>query len=1648
MRSILVSWLKRLPAGKMLCTAPRVVLPGRLQQWHESRKMNRSHLKAWILAGSSLNVLLYAQLIAAQAIPDATLPTGERSQVTGNLNAQIDGGVRRGGNLFHSFSQFSISTGGSAFFNNAADVQSIFSRVTGGSISNINGLIRANGTANLFLLNPNGILFGPNASLNIGGSFVATTADRFQFPDGSEFSAVNPQAPPLLSVNLTPGLQYGTSSPGAVIVNRAHLSVAQDLTLAASQLDLKGQLQAGRDLSLLAETVQIRDSAAAPFLAKAGRNLTLQGNQGIDILALNHPMQPSFVSGGNLSLISDGVISGDSRFVSGDRVQITSVSGGSANFVSLYDPIISATGNVDVAANYTGASLLIESQSNIHLQGNVTITGPDTAGLPPGPDTETLRTSSALVLRSGQSTLAYGGTNSGAVPTSSSTSPIPTGITLGGAVVLQPFNGVGGIVNLTTGTGNISTRAITTNGGALNITSAGSFTSNQQPLDTSNGANDGGSITVNANGDISTGAITALSSLSSSIQGNSGNGGDVTLSTTIGNIAIGFTRTGSISSLNSGRAGDITVSTANGSIIGEELYAVTSSNSGSAGRGGNISLTAANGSINVGSPYSNSNSTSGTAGNGGRIAASTTNGDIRVRGRIQSGSNSSSGTAINGGELTLSATNGNIITFGVNSSARGSANSTTGFGTAGNGGAITLTAINGNISTSRLESDVSAQSNTGNGGAITLTAPSGSIITTEWLSSGSFSTVGRGGRGGDVTLIAEGTIQPYDPTPISRGFITTTTINSTGALGSGNVTIETKAPFVLPATFLISSDTFGAGRGGDIQITAPSIALTNGSQISASTHSSGQGGNITLRASDSIQLSGATTVNPFGTNLRSGFAGLPPGTYVGGYIPTGANPNATGNFQLPTGTVFPTGAFTQTTAGATGSAGNLIIETGRLIIQDGAALATTTFGQNSNAGSISIQANDSVSLANGRILSGVAGGAIGDSGGIAINTPSLVITAGAIQTQTLGQGRAGDIQITAPNQVNLSGINSNILSGSGGSNTLLGRTSNNIGAGGNIRVTTDSLNVANGAILNAQTQTNARGGNIVVDADRLNVTGAGQLLTSTSGNGRAGDITINTPNLQLSGVNSGLFAGTTSAGDAGNLTIQPRDNGHSVRVNLQNGAQISASTSSSGRGGQLTITAPESITLTGKGSIIAAGTGGSGAGGDLRLQTNTLSVQDQAGVTVSSSDVGNAGSLFVDANRVVVNNGGSIRAGTSSAGRGGQLTITAPESITLTGNGSIIAAGTGGSGKGGDLRLQTNTLSVQDQAGVTVSSSDTGNAGSLFVDANRVVVNRGGSIRADTSSTGQGGQLTIVTPESITLTGKGSVIAAETEGSGAGGNLTLRTGTLNIQDQAEVTVSSSGTGSAGNLFVDANRIYLNNEGSIRADTTGGGGNINLRSPFILLRNGSNITTNATGANIPGGNITIDTRFLIAVLNENSNISANSEDFRGGNIRINAVGIYGIQSRPFPTPLSDITATGANSALSGTINIILTGIDPNSGLLQLSTDLVDSSGLIAQGCPVNQGNSFVITGRGGLPPTPEQQLDDDAEWSDRRRLVVAQQASHSTPSYTLHPTSHHPAPIVEVTRVQIAPTGEIFLVTNQSDSTVQNWLNSPVACQKR
>ncbi|OKH58808.1 two-partner secretion domain-containing protein [Scytonema sp. HK-05] len=1180
--------------------------------------MNRWHLKSWFLIGSALSVLACALPIAAQVVPDNTLPKAEQTQVTGNPNFQIDGGARRGGNLFHSFQQFSVPTGGSAFFNNAADVQNILTRVTGGSISNIDGLIRANGTANLFLLNPNGILFGPSASLNIGGSFVATTANALGFPNGEVFSsdAKSPLPSQLLTVN-----------PNALFFNQ----LTQKPIIVQSRFD---------------ERVFNESSFNGTGLhVPPGQNLLLVG--GAIQLDSGEPFIPTSPPGQPILSF-------------------------------LFTP--SARKNVQPDGGW-----LISPGSYVELGavGGVGTVGLSTAS----PDWQ-------LTIPDG-------------VPRADISFSNGSGIDVRGA---------SGSIRLL----------------AQNIDIKRSLLQIGIPYDSRLPDTQTGDIDLNA-----TGSIT----LSRSRLGN------------------GLFGVGTIGSINLS-AGDL------------------------------VSLDIAD--------VSNVVRETGV-GNAGSINITT-------------------------GSLSLTDAGLSSVTYGQ-----------------GNTGSVNINARD-TVSFKSTYIFNRSETGVGNVGGINITTGSLSITNVSYLMS---DTLGQG-NAGSVNINARDTVSLTNKSGLRS--------STFGQGNAGSVNINAYNTISLDDSDVANYIFYGSGNVGGINITTGSLSLTNGSVLLSNTFGQGNAGSVNINARDRVSLDGSPPI---------------PGT-------------------RPSTIATQVGSETLVGLKAVGQGGNVTITTSSLSLTNGSGVNTSTLGQG-KAGSVTINARDVQmsgtarsftsdsgevkNFANG-VTTSVKSGGVGNGGDVTITTGSLSVSDfSTINTNTEGQGNAGKIQIQASDAVEFDGGNAISRLEQGG-----------VGRGGDIDITARSLSLLNGAQLAASTSGEGNAGNITLSANTVGLSGGGQVLTTTASNGRAGDITVNTPDLQLSGATSGLFAGTTNAGDAGNLTIQPQGNGQSVRVNLQSGAQISASTSSSGRGGTLAITAPESITLTGNGSVIAAGTGGGGAGG----------------------------------------------------------------------------------------------------------------------------------------------------------------------------NLTLRTGTLGIQNQAEVTVSSSGTGTAGNLFVDADRIFLDNQGRIRADTSGGGGNINLLAPLILLRNGSNISTNATGNNIPGGNIGIDTRFLVAGKNEDSNISANSQDFRGGNVSINAYSMFGIQPRFQPTSLSDITATGANSALNGTINVTTAGIDPTSGLVELPIEFVDLSRLIATGCPANEGNSFIITGRGGLPPTPEQELDDDAEWQDRRRLTVGQ---HSPQQPTPHTRSTHTpnrsqqltpkpksyTPIIEATGWQRTPSGEIILVATTPNPMLQHPLKEPVNC---
>jgi len=185
-------------------------------------------------------VLLFFALISedyafAQLTPDSTLGS-ENSVVTPGVNInnqpsdRIDGGALRDTNLFHSFLEFNLDDAQQVYFANPPGVENILTRVTGANSSTILGTLGVEGTANLFLINPNGILFGPNARLDVGGSFFASTASSIVFTDGTQFRATSPQNLPLLTVSVPLGLQFG-GTPGSLQVQGSNLEVPRGRTL-------------------------------------------------------------------------------------------------------------------------------------------------------------------------------------------------------------------------------------------------------------------------------------------------------------------------------------------------------------------------------------------------------------------------------------------------------------------------------------------------------------------------------------------------------------------------------------------------------------------------------------------------------------------------------------------------------------------------------------------------------------------------------------------------------------------------------------------------------------------------------------------------------------------------------------------------------------------------------------------------------------------------------------------------------------------------------------------------------------------------------------------------------------------------------------------------------------------------------------------------------------------------------------------------------------------------------------------------------------------------------------------------------------------------------------------------------------------------
>ncbi len=493
-----------------------------------------------------------------------------------------------------------------------------------------------------------------------------------------------------------------------------------------------------------------------------------------------------------------------------------------------------------------------------------------------------------------------------------------------------------------------------------------------------------------------------------------------------------------------------------------------------------------------------------------------------------------------------------------------------------------------------------------------------------------------------------------------------------------------------------------------------------------------------------------------------------------------------------------------------------------------------------------------------------------------------------------------------------------------------------------------------------------------------------------------------------------------SSGAGGTIQVQGR------RVTLTDGSQITNFTFGAEPAGTLTVTASESVELIGN-----APTGTAFPSG--------LFSQVDSGAT------GRGGNLIITTRRLIVRDGGVVSAGTRGDGQGGQLQVNTSESVELIGTGgnrpSAIESITVDVGAGGDLTINTRRLIVQD----------------------------GAQIQASTLSEGKGGTLTVKASESVELIGTGttktgleflSSLSASSgiedlpfTATGNGGDLTINTEQLTVRDGAEVSVSSIGSGNAGNLELTASSIFLDNKGKLTATTASGqGGNISLQGlDSLLLRRQSEISTSAGGTG-DGGDITINSD-IIALL-EKSKITANAFEGRGGNIQITTQGL-------FVSPDSEITAS-SELGVDGAIEINRPDVDPRSVLVRLPEKVVDVESLVAQGCE-GSGNlasgEFTIAGRGGLPPSPNETVDlhgilvdlgspSSSKITPNPPRPIENQEQSAVPS---QPTDTPSKPIVEAQGWIIDADGKVVLTAQaptviphspELDPANKNSCNSP------
>ena len=985
----------------------------------------------------------------AQVIPDSTLSTTVTT--TDALNFIVDGGNRAGANLFHSFDQFSIPTNGSVQFNNAIAIDTIIGRITGAEPSAIDGLIQAKGTAHLFLLNPNGFLFGPNARLDIGGSFLATTADSLLFDNAINFSATQPQN--LLSITAPVGLQMGTN-PGAIqVLGPGHqLSQPNNFTnttnLATEALGL--EVFTTQTLALIGGTLTLDGGV----LTAPGGHIELAGlEQGRVALDPGHDIwtfeynRPILVP---ITLRNDAL------------VDVSSAPSGS---ISLQGSVLTfKTGATLLSQNFgpvPAETITVNASESLFIQGvdsNNFRSSIRSEVLGNGAGSAVIVQTPLLHIRNGgeirTSTFGTGASGNIRIHAEEAAqvigiSPLDSGFNLDiSAIAATAVSGAGNSGDI-----DIRTRNLQIKDGAV-ITTATFF-----------GEGNGGAITIQADSIRLGGrALQFAGSGISSATLTEGNAGDIKIQTQE-LIILGGNVVDS-STVGSGNAGDLNIVATDRIVVRydetalddnqartsainsgvfipdlptSQIFGITTVPTGNAGNlridtsslhitnGGFVSITAQN-EGNAGRLEIEANTI--TLTNQGTIAATTTSGS--------------------GGNVTL---NTNVLRLNnglINASSL----------TSGTGGNITIRASERvevvGLGSEALRTDAVIPAFTG-------------TFTPDNITQGISAFALEKGQAGQIQIHT-------DRLWMREGAV----ITSSAFKNSMGEDINVRAADIELVGSVLTTSTFGSGRAGNITVNTENMLLRGGSQFLSATFGAGRAGDLTVEASRQMVLDGRSFSDGFFAS------GLSAGVQNGGIgdggdmtvttpllvIQNGAEISASAVANPFLG--FPssgrsrnrlsvdthdTRASRDETAAETGAqAGNIDLQVGTLILNNGQITAISAEGK---GGDIILNLDNGLILAENSAISTQAGNESssgGDGGNMVMRSPFIAAVGNSDIVADARDGNGGTIQITTQGLFNIE-----VREALTPNNDIT--SSSQSGVSGNIRITTLDIDPSKDAIV-------------------------------------------------------------------------------------------------------------------------------------------------------------------------------------------------------------------------------------------------------------------------------------------------------------------------------------------------------------------------------------------------------------------------------------------------------------------------------------------------------------------------------------------------------------------------------------------------------